>query len=66
MILHFNDLTFFFLICFSVCTNSFTVVFGVFIVPIPVDTKFLKLNDSVQNCLEHMQRRMMNNLNQKQ
>ena len=42
----------------NVAMQGFTVVFGVFIVPIPIDTKYMKLNDSEENCKLHMINKM--------
>ena len=39
--------------------QGFTVVFGVFVVPIPTDTKHIRLDDSPENCLNHMRRKFM-------
>ena len=39
--------------------QGFTVVFGVFVVPIPTDTKHMRLDDSPENCLNHMRRKFM-------
>lgn len=42
----------------KVALQGFTVVFGVFVVPIPTATKYLRLDDSDQNCRQHMSRKL--------
>ena len=42
----------------KVALQGFTVVFGVFVVPIPTATKYLRLDDSDQNCRQHMSRKV--------